>query len=170
MPTHPTQRPSLPSPPGTRMGGCWPASTGPCCPEGMMRKIWRPCLVSAALPDRSKSRSTRLAGLVRFFAPTVRSRSSGSLLLASGWHWMLPCSESSLGSHASIVWVSRIHHGAIKGRFTRYGRKRSPSRCQPPVASKKYRIRDCCAVGDTMPMAAQEPRRRHDLASSEDDN
>ena len=55
MPTHPTQRPSLPSPPGTRMGGCWPASMRPCCPTGMMRRIWRPCSVSAALPDRSKS-------------------------------------------------------------------------------------------------------------------
>ena len=55
MPTHPLRRPSSPLPPGTRRGRCWPALTGPCCPTGMMRRIWWTCLVSAALPDRSRS-------------------------------------------------------------------------------------------------------------------
>ena len=51
----PTYRSLSPLLPGTQLGSCWPASFGHCHPEVMMRKIWRPCLVSAALPDRSKS-------------------------------------------------------------------------------------------------------------------
>ena len=36
-------------------GRCWPASFGHCHPEVMMLTAWRSCLVSPALPDRSKS-------------------------------------------------------------------------------------------------------------------
>ena len=55
MQTLPPHRLSSPLLPGTRLGGRWLASIGPCCPEAMMRKIWCPCLVSPVLPDRSKS-------------------------------------------------------------------------------------------------------------------
>ena len=51
----PSQRPTSPLLPRTRLGRRWLASTGPCCPTGTMRKTWRPCLVPAALLDRSKS-------------------------------------------------------------------------------------------------------------------
>ena len=49
------QRPSSPSRPKTRWGRRWLASIRHCYPTSMRRKIWRPCLLSAALPDRSKS-------------------------------------------------------------------------------------------------------------------
>ena len=51
----PTYRSLSPLLPGTRLGRCWPASFGHCHPEVMMRTAWRSCLVSPALPDRSKS-------------------------------------------------------------------------------------------------------------------
>ena len=41
--------------PGTGLGRRWLASFGPCCPKGMVRTVWGPCLVSPVLPARSKS-------------------------------------------------------------------------------------------------------------------
>ena len=40
------------------MGRRWPALTRTCRPTGMLRRIWRPCSVSLALPDRSEVTST----------------------------------------------------------------------------------------------------------------
>ena len=51
----PTHRPCSPLRPRTRRGRRWPASLRNCRPTGMMRRIWRPCSVSRALPDGSKS-------------------------------------------------------------------------------------------------------------------
>ena len=55
MQTLPPYRSLSPLLPGTRLGRCWPASFGHCHPEVMMLTAWRSCLVSPALPDRSKS-------------------------------------------------------------------------------------------------------------------
>ena len=65
MPTLPPQRPWSPLRPGTRRGWCWTASIGHCCPEGMLRRIWRPCLISPALPDRLKSPPRRPSSVCR---------------------------------------------------------------------------------------------------------
>ena len=61
---------------GRGWGGAGLASIGPCCrPTGMMRRICRPCSISAALPDRSKSppRSPSSALSLNFEAAPVFS-------------------------------------------------------------------------------------------------
>ena len=93
MPTLPPHRPSSPLRPGTRMGRCWLASIRTCRPTGMRRKIWRPCLVSPALPDRSKSPPRRPSSVCRsmpkllpYSPPCLRGKLS------------IP-SESAMGRH-----------------------------------------------------------------------
>ena len=65
MPTLPTHRPWLPLPPETRLDRCWPASTRPYCPTGMMHTIWRPCSISPALLDRLRSPPRSLSSACR---------------------------------------------------------------------------------------------------------
>ena len=85
MQTLPPYRSLSPLLPGTGLGRCWPASFGHCHPEVMMLTAWRSCLVSPALPDRSKSPPRSPSSVCRsiskpppYFPPCLRG------------NWMLP--------------------------------------------------------------------------------
>ena len=88
MQTLPPYRSLSPLLPGTRLGRCWPASFGHCCPEVMMRTVCRNCLGSPALPDRSRSPPRSPSSACRsiskpilYFPPCLRG------------NWMLPSSD-----------------------------------------------------------------------------
>ena len=68
----PTYRSLSPLLPGTRLGRCWPASFGHCCPEVMMRTAWRSCLVSPALAARSKSPPRSPSSVCRSISKPLR--------------------------------------------------------------------------------------------------